>query len=296
MEKWGDPSPSTRLKWRDLKVPEVDVTPTFLTQCVGKHFLALSYRAAAPGELPREYFASCFVIDVEGLWVLITAGHVIKGIKDSISSGITHSGFLLHDVAAGHSFKCSVPITFDPQEWTVLEDDRIGADYAAWPIHQFFARGLAAGGIQPLTENAWGEPPFGSFSPWLMAGAPSESTQAGKGGITRINLVALVLDPVDPPAEARVVQNRTFARIRAAPGDKARVKDIAGMSGGPVYGVRTKGNIFSYWVIGVQSSWLQGPRIISFCGAAPFFAAVKDAVRRSQQADAETYQSDPPPM
>lgn len=261
---------------------EVDVTPSFIAKCVGKHFLALSYRAQIPGEPAQDCFASCFVINVDGLWVLITAGHVINEIKGNIAKGIRHSAFHLHDVAAGHNFQCSVPINFDPEEWIVFEDERIGADYAAWPLHFLFVRNLEKGGIEPLTENAWGEPPFDQFSPWLMAGVPAESAHAGRTGATRIHLTALVLDPTERPAEAKVVDGRTFAKIRAAPKDRAKVNDITGMSGGPVYGVRTKANTFSYWVIGVQSSWFSGPRVVSFCGVAPFFAAVKDAVLRSR--------------
>lgn len=215
------------------------------------------------------------------MWLLITAGHVIDGIKGAVSAGYDLFAFQLHDVSAGHQFESSVPIAFEAAEWIVFHDDSEGMDYAAWPIHHLYVRQLDAGGVIPLSEKTWGTPPLEQYSPWVLVGTPRESTSA-KGNRVRINLVALILEQVDAPADAKITRGRTFAKIRAAPGDKARVYDVDGMSGGPIFGILTKDNSFSYWVIGVQSSWLPSPRIVSFCATSSFFSALKEAIEHSR--------------
>jgi hypothetical protein len=84
-------------------------------------------------------------------------------------------------------------------------------------------------------------------------------------------------DVVDPPA------NKIFGKILTQPGlDQAVVNNIAGMSGGPIFGLKPVGGKFHYWVIGIQSSWFENSRIVCFCPAFEFFTALKEAIRRIQ--------------
>ena len=52
--------------------------------------------------------------------------------------------------------------------------------------------------------------------------------------------------------------------------------DIAGMSGGPIFGVKLVDGRLRYWVIGIQSSWVERSRVICFCPSLPFFALIKE--------------------
>lgn len=273
-----------------MRVSEINGGLAFLREGGAKHFLVMSYRATLPGAPEgsgQRFFASCFVIEAAGKWFVVTAGHVIRDIRVAIAQGAHHSGFCLHDKAAGNNFPVGVLFHFDANEWVVLDGDPRGTDYSAWPLTDLLVANLRAGGIQPVMEHSWGEPPFTQYPIWLLVGMPHErSSPESPTGPQQFRLVCLPLKPADPPAGA-IVERRTFARIALDPErDQVVVNDIAGMSGGPIFGVRTSGTEVTYWVIGIQSSWYLPSRVISFCPAAEFFEILKEAWLRCRTGSA----------
>ena len=54
-----------------------------------------------------------------------------------------------------------------------------------------------------------------------------------------------------------------------------RVFDVNGMSGGPIYGVKTMNGEARYFIAGIQSGWFPSQRIVTLCAATPFFERVK---------------------
>ena len=59
-----------------------------LRDTAAKHCLCLSYHVTLPGSTAgadQTDFISCFVVEIEDDWWLVTAGHVINGIKLLIS-------------------------------------------------------------------------------------------------------------------------------------------------------------------------------------------------------------------
>ena len=243
----------------------------------------MSYRAAGPGE-PEEsakrYFASCFVVEFAGQWFLVTAAHLINEIRNAISSGASHSLFFLHDRGAGSPYPLGVPTPFVVGEWILLDNEPLGADYAAWPMRALIAANLAKGGVLPITEGMWGEPPFNQYPVWLMVGMPEESiSEEGADGLQQMKLVSLALQACPSPSDrSAVIANRLFAVIQRDPSrDVAIVDDIAGMSGGPIFGIEPLKGAFRYWLIGVQSGWFKDIRTVSFCPAPQFLDVVREA-------------------
>lgn len=256
----------------------VQLSAAFLKEAA-RHFVCLSYWTQRGDEPPKQYFASCFVIQIENAWFLVTAGHVIRGIENAIGAGITHHTFSLNDQlarASGATRQFNLPYYFDHNEWVVVEGDPEGTDYAAGILRPLFAAGLLAGGVKPIEERAWGLESAANYAPWLLLGVPAESHQA-VNGVNTVKLTLLPLKPASAPPGA-MVESRTFARIVSAPGDTAVVNDIVGMSGGPIFGIRLVEQSIKYWVIGIQSSWFSASRIVSFCEVSQFFLSIKEAL------------------
>ena len=258
----------------------------FLRERAGKHFVILTYRARFPESSSAEgvfCFSSCFVVEVERRWFLVTAGHVINNIKTALDRGVELSGWELQDHAAGHSFVPGVPFPFDVKDWIVIEDEYRGIDYAATLLSDLLVRNLVAGRIQPITEIAWGPVASEDCENWLLVGIPRETISAqGAKHVARLTLIPL--DPVGPPEEARkTAENKLFGAIRTNPVlDGGAVRDIDGMSGGPVFGTKSVDGVLRYWAIGIQSSWYELRRIACFCPLPGFLLAVKQAIRKSQ--------------
>lgn len=259
-----------------------DASLAFLRDTAAKHFVCLSYRATFPevGPEVQQCFASCFVAEISDLWWLITAGHVITGIKQAMAQGGRVSEFSLHDKLAGNDF-FAVPYSFNADEWVVLDSKEDGTDFAAAPLHVLEAMNLQAGGIKPIDAALWGSEPLDQYSHWLLAGIPDESHTVERGR----RVLKLTLFPVAPTsAPASVVtkpgEHLAFAKLLRLPSvDGVVVNDLAGMSGGPIFGLKEGEAFFRYWLIGVQSGWYSASRIISFCPVRQYFEAVNEAMR-----------------
>lgn len=277
-----------------------EASEAFLRDVASRHFVCLSYWARHSGTAPHEakkYFASCFVVEIEQHWLLVTAGHVISGIQEAIASGAVFSDFNLHDKLAGNTFPFSVPIPFDVKDWVVLDGDPQGADYAAAPLSNLIVQNLHAGGVRPIGESVFGIAPFDQYPHWLLAGTRNESFEV-VGGRDTLKLTLIPLAPSTAPEG--VVDSgeghRVFAKMLSRPDlDAVQVTDVRGMSGGPIFGLRECGGEVRYWLMGLQSSWYPDSRIVCFCPILRFFAAIKEAIRmtRADPSLLEAFEANP---
>jgi hypothetical protein len=62
------------------------------------------------------------------------------------------------------------------------------------------------------------------------------------------------------------------------------IKDIDGMSGGPVFALKKVDGVWKYKVIGVQSGWYPSARIIAACPISSFGVALEEAVESAKAA------------
>src|SRR5438094_6003209 len=111
-----------------------DPSLAFLRDTAAKHSVCLSYREKILSSAATEeklLHASCFVVETEGHWLLVTAGHIISDIVAAISKGASFYDFNIHDKLAGNDFPFGVPYHFEISDWVVIEQGDDGADFAA---------------------------------------------------------------------------------------------------------------------------------------------------------------------
>jgi hypothetical protein len=254
------------------------IEPSML-QKLARHFLVLKFRRTGPGTAVEEGClgaASCFVLHAGG-WFLVTAAHVINDVKLALSQGVRFDSWALHDEAAGHQFKFGVPIAFDPEEWWFANDEAAGLDYAALPLSELAAKALQAGGVVPLSAAAWRNALAEEFRAHLLLGMPSESVSlTGTGMSGRLVMLPLMICAPPTGCDNRI-ENMFFAKIRDNDSpDVQTVRNIEGMSGGPIFGIRLIDGVEKYSAIGIQSGWWSDSRIVSCCRLEGFARALHD--------------------
>lgn len=243
---------------------------------VGRHFVTLSCVRTAPGTNAQEVFVfSGFLMEIVGVWFYVTAGHIVRGIRTSLEAGFTFDRWRLDDQTAGNQFNgAAVPYDFRVERWLVIEDETVGLDYAVVVLDEFFCKALKAGGAVPLAEETWGDH-LTEADRWALVGIPSETVLFDQVTAISARVVIIPLEQTSEPlAAGRKAENQFYARIT----DPGRVKNIDGMSGGPVFALKFREGRWWYMVIGVQSAWYSESKVIAACPFSSLTSAIKDMV------------------
>jgi hypothetical protein len=122
-----------------------------------------------------------------------------------------------------------------------------------------------------------GAGPLSIYPELLLVGNPAELHTSNSIGFAMLPLVETTI-PSGTTASAS--EGRLYAKIVDNPAQGPQVKNIAGMSGGPIFGGRMMEEGFQYWLVGVQSSWYPSIRTVSFCAALPFVDAIHQAANK----------------
>ncbi len=259
-----------------------------VAESVRQHFVSLSCVQELPDHETRKILVfSGFVVEIAAEWFYITAGHILRLIRKAQAAGSTFETWRLGDHTVGNKFNgMAVPYDFQPDQWCVIEDEDQGLDYAAVHLGWFYRQQLEAGGISPLTRAAWGAPNM-SHDHWVLAGIPSESvTYDGITNIAARFVAAPLVSTSAPPLAGARSQNQFYALL--ADGGEEVVRNIDGMSGGPVFMLKLEDSKWKYGVIGVQSGWYPSDRTIAACPFASFAFALEEAIMSAQQQDSST--------
>lgn len=254
-------------------------TPVF--KSVGRHFVSLSCVECVPGSQERLALVfSGFLVEVEAVWFFITAGHVIKQIREAMESGAQFDMWRLDDQTAGKHFReggAAIPYDFKLDEWLEIEDEQEGIDYAATPICGLYRMQLEAGGAIPVRSDAWRyHDPTTRY--WAMIGMPHEKVLYDNVSVISASIVIVPLIPTTPP-EAATHKGANLFYARLADDAIHVVRSVEGMSGGPIFAIEKLDGEWKYWVIGVQSRWFPNSRVIGACPFASFAAELKAIVR-----------------
>lgn len=250
---------------------------------VARHFVSLSCMQHVPrlGELKTLVFSG-FLIDVEGVWVYVTAGHIIRDIRRALDAGYTFDRWRFDDQSAGNSFNgMAVPMHFDIDRWLVIENAETGLDYAATLVDGLIREALDRGGALPLGKAAWGN----QLTPrdhLALVGVPSETVSYDGGARISARLMFVPLEPADEPeAAGQKVHNQFYARLKADPSNC--LGDVDGMSGGPVFAFRTDNEHghCKYHVVGIQSAWYPSARTIAACPFSSFALELEKVIREA---------------
>jgi hypothetical protein len=247
-----------------------------------RHYVPFSYYAKSPEIMEfRDGVAfacvcSAFVLQSRGIWCLVTAGHVLDDIEAERQRGIEQVSFRLWDgwvPGAQHRN----PIPFDYDEAPKIRLNEHGLDYGLIPLRPLHVAALRANGVVPIGASHYEKDWPGNFEGYAMIGTPGATVDVKRHGerstlfSQSVSVIHLV-EESNPPSELVQRNPRFYGRILVPEGSaewEAIGKDIRGMSGGPVIGVRRDNEGVKYWVVGVQSGWLESRRTV----AASFFQA-----------------------
>jgi hypothetical protein len=252
--------------------------------CVEKAPKGVASIEAIPG-LGTPHFLSAFLIDVSGQWVLVTAGHILKGIEDKLANGYEFSQWTLHDALSNTSIhQNSIPFPFD---WAAKghcnSDD--GADFGLVALSPVIRANLEANGKRAITRQAWEQDMPSEFEGYLMLGLPSQFQGVRHLGssATIVEITPTVIPVIrlhDPPEEFVSEFPRFYARLHDPLVDAKGIilESIDGMSGGPIFGYQRIGHETRYWALAIQSGWFAQSRIITACWLRPLAASLARAI------------------
>ena len=112
---------------------------------------------------------------------------------------------------------------------------------------------------------------------WALVGIPSETVSYDGKTIISARVVVVPLEQVDEPAAAGLkAQNQFYARLKDD--SISVVRNIDGLSGGPIFALKKIEGIWKYTVIGVQSGWYPSSRIITACPFTSLGMALEEAI------------------
>jgi hypothetical protein len=238
--------------------------------CLTGEAVPLDGRGAPCG--PRRFFNySGFVVSLYNRWLWVTAGHIIKDLNRQVRRGelgIVHSCFADYYGAAADA---SFPIPFDYGDevrfWK--DDDALGLDFGVIPIRPHYRRLMEKNGIQALEQDSWEELRSLKFDSYALLGFPQElfderRRPSGTGGtiIGGVRPVLMFAKESDALPRTKPVPTHPWLALELR--DKKEVKNLNGMSGGPIFGFRHReGKPPHYTAVGIQS-WCAEQRRIAF--------------------------------
>jgi hypothetical protein len=228
---------------------------------VGRHFVTLSCVRRIAGQPEKAFVFSGFLVEAGGAWFYVTAGHITRDIRTALAQGATFHHWRLDDQTAGNAFKAAIPYDFEIRDWLELVNDENGLDYAATPLRENYRQLLKAGKALPITKGSWGHDQI-EHDYWVMIGMPSESVEYDQKTFIRGRITFIPLKEVQaPPGAGAKAQNQFYAQLA----EDAKVKDVDGMSGGPIFSIRRMKGEWRYHIIGVQSAFYRDARVIAAC-------------------------------
>lgn len=233
-------------------------------------------------ETARSMAVTSFVVSIGDAWFLVTAGHVLRDIERHFAAGheIINSRLVeLSKLKPKQEF--AIPFILDDESLalTAYDEDK-GIDYGIIPLRHLFVVQLKAGGVEPLSEATWADPPdIKSAKLAFLLGFPVSEQ---KGQVTNLGTkfradhqISTPLMPVipvdDPPAVLKKHFDRIYGRVPIVnDSEGGTFDDIVGMSGGPLFVFDGEEGNLRYWVLGVQSGWHAKSRTIAACPLKPF--------------------------
>ena len=233
---------------------------------LGKHLVPILFTYIDKHkDVRRNLLVTAFSFSVKGRWFLVTAGHIIKDIQDKIHNEDIdlQATRLIDGLGIDSPHDNTIPFAYDDSIVHYFYDASYGADYAAIYLSPIYVELLIENGVQALDELSWeSSPPKIDFC--FLFGIPNELIVEEKQKIHFKPLIFNV-DLVDEPSpNFRTVDlPMYYGQIQLPNG----LEDINGVSGGPLFAFHKDNQGLRYWVIGIQSKWVETDRQIAACPA-----------------------------
>jgi len=245
--------------------------PRFLG-CIRRHFVALGgtlHDLNEQGEVigERHFCCSAFIIDICGVWCLLTAGHIFK----EIDKGVEQKKIRLLKFGISDYFN-ELAINKDSYAYDYSEHridvDEEGIDFALLPLRDYYRNLMTANGVIPIPVAAWvgQSPPV--FHSYALLGIPDEKQVAVEREGDRgpqigheVCLTMVGIEAMETPPADQIISN--VPRFAGYLRDNDVLESAKGLSGGPIIGInRLEDGGWEYGCVAVQGSWLDVRRIV----------------------------------
>jgi hypothetical protein len=243
---------------------------------LGRHFVNLCWIDETPNTIygaannghGKPFTTSAFIISVLGNWFLVTAGHILADIKRAREAGQRLTNFMLDDTWGPTSKFPSMHFEFDDVPWKChIDQKEQGLDYGVMQLVGNIRDRLEANGVEAVTECYWKEVPE-DFEQYFLLGTPDKLQKVDATGGLHVRRTLIRFDVerlIDPPEIPSTTFPRIYYKIPAKLSEHETgelLTDIDGMSGCPLYGVKTDNEgKHRIYVVGIQSGWRADLRI-----------------------------------
>jgi len=228
-----------------------------------------------PKDPANSFFCSCFLLSLKGQWYLVTAGHILRDMsRQAQAKKSVYQNFLLADAFGPYApNRDQIPFDFDGAQKVFKFDKNTGMDFAFIALRPMYQKLLAANNVIAVTEADWQRRKYTRFEQYFMLGFQDEIVE--RHVVPRRNDYVVHGKPI--PVFIHI------ARLKEPPESEARLKswgfvgqidgahlvgDLAGMSGGPIFGITS--GLRKHGIAAIQSGWLPTSRITFGCSIAAF--------------------------
>ena len=227
-----------------------------LLNIFSKHFVVLQLDFDLLLQDRTQALYSGFVVEVDGEWFWISAGHILEEIFTATDKGATLAAAYLIDL--GKKTPWPLPFNFIKAFREHFVDPPI--DMAVIHIDHSYRKPLASNGLVPLSVNTICSNDAPADQYFLM-GVPEQfnrfEVHQGEPSIEFVPVVIYLERQDDEEYEEgypRLVFNCAKNLIHCP---IERLSSIVGMSGGPIFAIRKREDGTSaYACVAIQSSWI----------------------------------------
>lgn len=221
---------------------------------------------------------SGFLCDILGRVAVVTAGHVLSAIESDFSPPRRRLRFGIADRGPAPQHSTSVPVRWEECARFKVDLADAKVDFGAVILPAFETETILRGGSVSVISPAQIADPHDKFDAYVVLGFPVSARQRrlyrNHVGTVTSEALGTPFLPVTPvlevPSALRANHDRFVAHIDV---DDPFVRDIKGMSGGPVFGITRAGTGLKMTLVAIQSSWNQSSRTIAAEYAKPFVHA-----------------------
>jgi hypothetical protein len=222
----------------------------------------------------RFFTASCFLLEVNGHWVMCTAAHIVDDIMKLKEDGATLTNWHFNDVFTRSRDKVPYPFDITVRPSVRLRDDKLGLDYYLVYVEDLAAHSMAASGVRAFARSMIGD----AFAAerLVVTGFPASYTKKLNSSVQQRHYI-IGVTPILRPAnwQHETSELAVFGKLDEQPEGIDQL-DIGGMSGGPVLGLfKTPNEKYDVKLVAIQSGWSSATRIIVTCPLDPFLAMIE---------------------